>query len=107
MSSSGLYEWLLKVVSVSGTIGPDGEDWMVQGLDVPGSDEHSKKEDKDKDKRALLGRSSLSVTRLSKLISFQQVTPSVLIIPSNSHYPSSCREKPSCDINYCSVFCYT
>jgi gamma-tubulin complex component 2 len=53
MAGSGLYEWLLKVVSVSGVIG--GED----GENVDGAvmEESKKEREKDKDdKKPLLGK---------------------------------------------------
>ena len=51
MAGSGLYEWLLKVVSVSGVIGgEDGE----PGVDV-GHDEAKKEKEKD-DKKSILGQ---------------------------------------------------
>lgn len=45
MSGTGLYEWLLKVVSVSGAIGEEGE-----GGEGHGVEETRKEKDKDKDK---------------------------------------------------------
>lgn len=61
MATSGLYEWLLKVVSVSGAIGPEGEDLMAQGIDMPLADD--KKDDKDKEKKILLGAIRLDSRR--------------------------------------------
>ena len=50
LASSGLYEWLLKIVSVNGVIG--GDDDNGAGADM---EEERKERDKD-DKKQLLGR---------------------------------------------------
>lgn len=55
MASTGLYEWLLKVISVSGMIGGEGE----ATADVMAHEDPKKDRDKDKEeKKALLGRFS-------------------------------------------------
>jgi gamma-tubulin complex component 2 len=55
IAGSGLYEWLLKVVSVSGVIG--GEDGELNG-DAAVSEEPKKEKD---DKKPMLGESMLSI----------------------------------------------
>lgn len=55
MATSGLYDWLLKVVSVSGAIGAEGEDLMSAGLEAVIEEPSGK--DKDKDKKQLQGMS--------------------------------------------------
>jgi gamma-tubulin complex component 2 len=61
MASSGLYDWLLKVVSVSGEIGGEGEEMNGLGATSgvgqstgPATDENNAK---DKDKKQLQGSS--------------------------------------------------
>ncbi|KZV81099.1 hypothetical protein EXIGLDRAFT_844958 [Exidia glandulosa HHB12029] len=66
MAGSGLYDWLLKVVSVSGAIGPEGEGtgWDAQGMDMPEDHGASKKDrdgDKEKEKKALLASDALTL----------------------------------------------
>ena len=56
MSSSGLYEWLLKVVSVSGAIGEEGDGMDGHGY---GAEETRKDKEKDEKKQQILGTSSL------------------------------------------------
>jgi gamma-tubulin complex component 2 len=51
MAGSGLYEWLLKVVSVSGVIGSEEGDLGVDGV---GHEEPKKEKEKD-DKKLMLG----------------------------------------------------
>lgn len=51
MASSGLYDWLLKIVSVNGVIGGDEGDHAL-GADTGHDD---KKDKDDKDKKQLLG----------------------------------------------------
>jgi len=53
MASSGLYDWLLKVVSVSGAIGGEGEELAGAAAGVDGVDEGGK--DKEKEKKQLQG----------------------------------------------------
>lgn len=59
MSSSGLYEWLLKVVSVSGAIGEEGEG------DGHGAEDGKKEKDKERDekKQQILGMLCFRVLR--------------------------------------------
>jgi gamma-tubulin complex component 2 len=65
MASSGLYEWLLKVVSVSGAIGGEGEDFAAVGAAsvgaVSNADVDETGKDKDKDKKQLQGMCLLDV----------------------------------------------
>lgn len=58
MTGSGLYEWLLKVVSVSGVIG--GEDGDPGG-DAAAHEEQKKEKEKD-DKKPMLGEINSSLT---------------------------------------------
>jgi gamma-tubulin complex component 2 len=53
MASSGLYEWLIKVASVSGVIGQEGGDAVP--VDAPA-------EKDDKEKKPLLGTSFLDLS---------------------------------------------
>lgn len=53
MAGSGLYEWLLKVVSVSGVIGADEGDGG--GAELGQTSEETKKDKDDKDKKQMLG----------------------------------------------------
>jgi gamma-tubulin complex component 2 len=53
MANSGLYDWLLKVVSVSGVIGGEGEELAGAAAAVDAVDEGGK--DKEKDKKQLQG----------------------------------------------------
>jgi gamma-tubulin complex component 2 len=65
MANSGLYEWLLKVVSVSGAIGGEGEDFAAVGAASVGAvstaDADETGKDKDKDKKQLQGMCLLNV----------------------------------------------
>ncbi|KDQ10708.1 hypothetical protein BOTBODRAFT_36026 [Botryobasidium botryosum FD-172 SS1] len=69
MASSGLYEWLLKVVSVSGAIGGEDGEWDigVGGSSAGGAGgedgEGKRREDKDKDrdKKAMAAMDALSL----------------------------------------------
>jgi len=53
MATSGLYDWLLKVVSVSGVIGGEGEELAGAAAGVDIVDEGGK--DKEKEKKQLQG----------------------------------------------------
>jgi hypothetical protein len=53
MATSGLYDWLLKVVSVSGAIGGEGEELAGAAAGVDAVDEGGK--DKEKEKKQLQG----------------------------------------------------
>lgn len=55
MATSGLYDWLLKVVSVSGAIGGEGEELVGAAAAVDTVDEGGK--DKEKEKKQLQGMS--------------------------------------------------
>ncbi|KAF4607379.1 hypothetical protein EYR38_001448 [Pleurotus pulmonarius] len=46
MAGSGLYEWLIKVVSVNGSIGPEEGEGGIGGIPL---DDHKKEKDRDKD----------------------------------------------------------
>ena len=73
MAASGLYEWLLKVVSVSGAIGGEGEELgagvgsasvgATSAVDAGGDETNAK--DKDKDKKQLQGGPGLSFHALA------------------------------------------
>lgn len=61
MFSQGLYDWLMKIVSKTGSTSEHGE--LDFGMDERGDDAgHHKRSDKDKD-RVLLGRSPLACER--------------------------------------------
>ncbi len=53
MATSGLYDWLLKVVSVSGAIGGEGDELAVAAAGAEAVDEGGK--DKEKEKKQLQG----------------------------------------------------
>lgn len=55
MATSGLYEWLLKVVSVSGAIGGEDGEWEIGASGSGGGDEGDGKRRDDKDKKAMAG----------------------------------------------------
>ena len=56
LAASGLYEWLLKIVSVNGVIGgDDGENGGIH-TDVGDEDGKKAKDKEDKDKKQLLGK---------------------------------------------------
>jgi gamma-tubulin complex component 2 len=75
MATSGLYEWLLKVVSVSGAIGGEGDEFgagvgsasvgATSAVDAGGDETNAK--DKDKDKKQLQGK-FFAIIHASKLI---------------------------------------
>ncbi|KAG9219989.1 hypothetical protein CCMSSC00406_0006902 [Pleurotus cornucopiae] len=48
MAGSGLYEWLIKVVSVNGSIGPEEGEGGIGGIAL---DDHKKEKDRDKDEK--------------------------------------------------------
>lgn len=54
MAGSGLYEWLLKVVSVSGVIGGEEGEGIGDSAGA-GVHEESKKEKEKDDKKSMLG----------------------------------------------------
>jgi gamma-tubulin complex component 2 len=65
MATTGLYEWLLRIVNVSGVIGDDG-DFVGDG----GHDEHHKKGKEKDEKKPMLGLShSLETSSGPKLVS--------------------------------------
>jgi gamma-tubulin complex component 2 len=51
MATTGLYEWLLRIVNVSGVIGDDGD------FGDGGNDEHHKKGKERDEKKPMLGSS--------------------------------------------------
>lgn len=53
MATSGLYDWLLKVVSVSGAIGGDGDEFAGAAAGAEVVDEGGK--DREKEKKQLQG----------------------------------------------------
>ncbi|EJD47788.1 Spc97/Spc98 [Auricularia subglabra TFB-10046 SS5] len=64
MASSGLYDWLLKVVSVSGAIGGgEGEGWDAHGMDMPADEgkEREREREKEKEKKPLLASDALTL----------------------------------------------
>lgn len=63
IASTNLYDWLMKVLSVNGTIGvsggAEGEGSGVEGLNDDGGEKKDKEKDKDKDKNKLTGTQDL------------------------------------------------
>jgi Gamma tubulin complex component C-terminal len=97
MAGSGLYDWLLKVISVSGVIGEEG------GPGDAGMEESKKEKEKDKDdKKPMLGKAHGHLFRLFHLISNQLSMRWLLITPSSSPSLSLSHEKPSFATNFCS-----
>lgn len=97
MATSGLYDWLLKVVRVSGDLDKD--------LDGTKSGHEDSKKDKD-DKKQMLGK--CVELNIAKVYSFlvQLSTSSLWIIMSNSRYLLSSLGKRSFGINSSSDFFY-
>ena len=59
VAGTGLYEWLLKVISVSGVIGGDDGEGMPDGA---GQEDAKKDREKDKDeKKPMLGKASMDI----------------------------------------------
>ena len=86
IAGTGLYEWLLKVISVSGVIGGDEGEGAP---DNAGQEDTKKDRDKDKDeKKPMLGKTSKHRRDRSSSHVLQRSKPSHSIIRSNFPSPS-------------------
>lgn len=101
MAGSGLYEWLLKVVTVNGVIG--GED----GDRGQAYEESKKEREKEKDdKKQLLGKSiRLRTQRVMLMFPQQLLTRWRWTTTSNFRYRLSFHAGPFSDISSSSAFC--
>ena len=98
MASSGLYDWLLKVVSVSGAIGGEGEELAGAAAGVDAVDEGGK--DKEKERKQLQGGSFHILFPLFFTDDLHQgLTLWRWTTPSSSPSHSSSPARRSCDTN--------
>jgi hypothetical protein len=87
MATTGLYEWLLRIVNVSGVIGEEN--------DIEGHDEHHKKGKDKEEKKPLLGPSHTSTPPVRPNVRLAQPSMlSNLTLTLNSRFRSSFRGGP-------------